>query len=181
MTTMESSKTIPETLADLRKLFAKHSIEDWEPIPSDQDRSYSVRYRWAGQWLTVSSTIQATKDLNLRQCHQVIRYLLMWAERGVGGISQGVTFIHGGLATVDGAQHPENELHEAYATIGVDPAASIEEIHQVYRAKVKYGHPDLTQDPEEKLIRESRQQRLNIAYDLVNKARGEPNRRENDG
>lgn len=175
MTTMQSNKTIPETLADLRKLFAKHSIEDWEPIPSDQDRSYSVRYRWAGQWLTVSSTIQVTKDLNLRQCHEVIRYLLMWAERGVGGISQGVTFIHGGLATVDGVHRPENELHEAYATIGVDPTASTEEIQSVYHTKIRYAHPDGTQDPEEKEIREGRTARLTTAYGLIEKARGKDN------
>ena len=34
----------PETLADLRSLFGKYEIEDWEPIPGQEDHSYSVRY-----------------------------------------------------------------------------------------------------------------------------------------
>ena len=49
MTTIETTKTIPETLADLRSLFGKYEIEDWEPIPSQEDYSYSVRYLRQGQ------------------------------------------------------------------------------------------------------------------------------------
>ena len=33
-------------------------------------------------------------------------------------------------------------MAEAYATIGVDPTASIEEVTSVYHAKIKYTHPD---------------------------------------
>lgn len=170
MTTMETSKTIPETLADLRKLFARYDIEDWEPIPGDKDHSYGVRYRQAGQWVTISSLVQPTKAKNLRQCYQVIQYLFLWGARGVGGVSQGVTFIHGGLATT-GNHQTEDVLAEAYATLGVEPTASMEEINSVFRTKSRFVHPDGVQDLDEKKVREQRSKRLNDAHDVIEKAR----------
>ncbi len=170
MTTMETTKTIPDTLGDLRKLFRKYSTEDWEPIPGDGDHSYAVRWLQAGQWMTVSSLIQPTKAKNLRQCYQVIQYLFLWGSRGVGGVSQGVTFIHGGLA-VTGNHQPEDALAEAYATLGVEPTTSMEEITSIYRTKSRYAHPDGVQDPEEKQVREARSKRLNHAYQVIEKAR----------
>ncbi len=60
---------------------------------------------------------------------------------------------------------PRNRLRrEAYATIGVEPTVSMEEVTSVYHAKVKFAHPDGTQDPEEKRVREDRTKRLNLAY-----------------
>ncbi len=47
----------------------------------------------------------------------------------------------------------------------------MEEVTSVYHAKIKYAHPDGAQDPEEKRIREQRTQRLNLAYEAIEKAR----------
>lgn len=47
-------------------------------------------------------------------------YLFLWAFREVGGVSKGLTFIHGGLATV--RAQPEDRKAEVYATIGVELA-----------------------------------------------------------
>jgi len=44
----------------------------------------------------------------------------------------------------------------------------------VYHAEIKYVHPDGTQEPEEKRIGEPRTQRLNLAYEALEKARQEP-------
>ena len=133
MTTIETTKTIPETLSDLRLLFSRYEIEDWEPIPGDVDHSYSVRYVKQSQWMTISSVIQPSKAHNLRQCYQVIRYLFLWSTRGVGGVSQGVTFIHGGLATLDNNQ-TNDTLAEAYATLGVEITATVEEVGSPFRS-----------------------------------------------
>ena len=171
MTTMVSNKTVTETLQDLRALFTRYDIEEWEPIRSEQDLSYSVRYRKDGQWVNISSRLQATRAKNLRQCYQVIQYMFLWASRGVGGVSQGVTFIHGGLVRV-GEGKDEDTLAEAYATLGVNPSDSLDEIGAVYRAKIKFNHPDGVQDPQEKRVREERSSRLNGAWGLVEKARG---------
>ena len=170
MTTMTSNKPVSETLADLRALFTRYKVEDWEPIPGTADASYGVRYLRGGQWVLISSRAQPTKSKNLRQCYQVIQYLFLWASRGVGGVSQGVTFIHGGLVPT-GPGVSEDTLAEAYAIIGVEPGVSLEEIDSVYRAKVKYAHPDSVQDPEEKRARETRIKRLNEAKEIIDKAR----------
>ena len=170
MTTMVSNKTISETLQDLRALFNRYEIEEWEPIPSDT-MAYSVRYRKDQQWVIISSHLQITKARNLRQCYQVVQYLFLWASRGVGGVSQGVTFIHGGLVRV-GEGKDEDTLAEAYATLGVEAANSLDEIGAVYRAKVKYAHPDGEPNPQEKKLKEERTGRLNEAWGKVQKARG---------
>ena len=62
-------------------------------------------------------------------------------------------------------------MAEAYATIGVDPTASMEEVTSVYYAKIKYAHPDGTQDPEERRVREDRTKQMNLAYEAIQKAR----------
>lgn len=170
MTTMVSNKTVAETLQDLRQLFRRYDVEEWEPIRSEQDLSYAVRYRKDNQWVIISSRLQATRARNLRQCYQVIQYLFLWAARGVGGVSQGVTFIHGGLLRVGEAQD-EDGLAEAYATLGVDASDSLEEIGMVYRAKIKFNHPDGIKDPQEKQVREERSSRLNGAWGLIEKSR----------
>mgnify|MGYP001610314563 FL=1 len=170
MTTMTSNKTVSDTLQDLRNLFSRYDIEEWEPIPSKVDLSYSVRYRQDHQWVNISSRMQATKAKNLRQCYQVIHYLFLWASRGVGGVSQGVTFIHGGLVRV-GEAMDEDGLAEAYATLGVDSSDSLEEVGAVYRAKIKFNHPDGVQDPQEKRVREERSARLNGAWAMIEKGR----------
>lgn len=171
MTTMVSNKTVPETLQDLRQLFNRYNIEEWEPIRSEQDLSYSVRYRKDNQWVIIGSRMQATRARNLRQCYQVIQYLFLWASRGVSGVSQGVTFIHGGLVRA-GEGKDEDTLAEAYATLGVDATDSLDEIGAVYRAKIRFNHPDGVQDPEEKRSREERSSRLNAAWGMIEKARG---------
>jgi len=65
----------------------------------------------------------------------------------------------------------EDRMAEAYAPIGVEPTVSMEEVSSVYRAKVKYAHPDGAQDPEERKVREDRTKRLNLAYEAIQKAR----------
>ena len=66
---------------------------------------------------------------------------------------------------------PEDRMAEAYTTIGVDPIGSLEEVRRVYHAKIKYAHPDSTQDPEERRVREDRTKRMNLAYEAIQKAR----------
>lgn len=63
------------------------------------------------------------------------------------------------------------DLTETYATIGVEPMVSMEEVFSVYHAKIKYARPDGTQDLEGRKVREDRTKRLNLAYEAIQKAR----------
>ena len=87
MATIWTNTSIPETLADLRLLFRRYDIEDWELMTGESDRSYLV---------------------------QVTQSLFLWAWR-VGGVREGVTFIHGGLVTT-GARQPGDRVAEECAT-----------------------------------------------------------------
>lgn len=159
---IDTDKTVPSTLADFRRLFADWEIEDWEPVPSKDGRSYSVRYLKAGQWIEINSQLQPTKSMNLRVCYQVIKYLKLWENRGVTGIAKGVTFV-GGLVPVKDVAKEDYE--QSCATLGVEPDASWEEIERVYRVKAMFAHPDKGGDPE-------RFKRIQKAYDYLKKVKG---------
>ena len=66
---------------------------------------------------------------------------------------------------------PEDCMAEPYATTGVEPTVSMEEVTSVYHARIKYAHPDGAQDPEERRVSEDRTKRLNLAYEVIQQAR----------
>jgi DnaJ-domain-containing protein 1 len=166
---IDSNKTVSETLADLRKVFKAWAIEEWEPIPGEDGRSYSVRYMRGRQWTEIQSQLQPTKAMNLRVCYQVITYLRLWENRGVTGIAKGVTFV-GGLVPKSGGD--KEDFEQSCAVLGVDPTATMEEIDKVYKVKAQFSHPDRFQDQEEKKQAEDRFKRIDKAYRYIKKVKG---------
>jgi hypothetical protein len=166
---IDSEKTVSESLADLRKVFKSWGIEEWEPIPGEDGRTYSVRYLKNKQWTEIKSQLQPTKAMNLRVCYQVITYLKLWENRGVTGISQGVTFVGGLVPSGDGAKE---DYEQSCAVLGVDPTASMEEVEKTYKLKVQFAHPDRYQDPAEKKQAEERFKRIDRAYNHIKKVKG---------
>lgn len=162
---MHTYKTIQETLTDLRRLFRRHLIEDFEAVPGD-GKVYNVRYHNGQTWIDIGSGMQSTKAANLRQCYQVIESILRWQIRGVAGLAGGQAFVGGGLATT--SQSPlksiGDEFIEACGILGVEPDASWDEIHDVFRVKSKRAHPDAGGDPE-------RFKRLKNALEVIRKVK----------
>lgn len=159
---IDSDKPVSDTLANLRRVFKSWGIEEWEPVPGEDGRSYSVRYLRSNQWTEINSQLQPTKAMNLRVCYQVIMYLKLWENRGVTGIAKGVTFV-GGL--VPSKNQDKEDYEQSCAILGVEPTVSIEEIKSVFRAKVQFAHPDKGGDPE-------RFKRIQKAYDYIMKVKG---------
>jgi len=166
---IDTEKTVSQSLADLRKLFSGWGIDDWEPIPGKDGRSYSVRYLKAGQWMEIDSQLQPTKAMNLRVCYQVIMYLKLWENRGVTGIVKGVTFV-GGLVPIKDVGREDYE--QSCAVLGVEPGASLEEVEKVYQVKVKFAHPDMQQGEEAKKLATDRFKRIQKAYEYIKKVKG---------
>ncbi len=160
---IDSDKTVPETLSDLRRLFTDWEIEEWEPIPAKDGRSYSVRYLKVGHWIEISSQLQPTKSMNLRVCYQVIKYLKLWENRGVTGIAKGVTFVGGLVPVKDGTRE---DYEESCAILGVDPDASWEEVKRVHGVKVQFAHPDKEGGDA------GRFKRIQKAYEHIEKVKG---------
>lgn len=167
---METKKTVSQTLRDLRKVFRKLDIEDYDPIPSEDGPGYSVKYRLDRKWVTISSGLQPTRARNLRVCYDVISRMAVWTERGVSGIAQGVTFMGTSMAKTEGGGG--DSIDEAFFTIGVDRTDDMEMVEDVYRTKAKRIHPDKISDPEEKKQAEQRMARLNKAVELIRKVKG---------
>jgi len=167
---IKTSKTVSQTLADLRQLFAKWLIEDWEPIPVENGPGYTVRYFRNRSWTEIGSYYQPTKAMNLRVCYQVIDNMFRWEGRGVSGLVRGTAFMGGELVTTE--RGGTDSFDEACAILGVEPEASWEEIDRVFKVKVQYAHPDRFTKPEEKKAAEARFKRIQKAYDLVEKVKG---------
>ena len=160
---IKTHKTVSQTLADLRRVFAKVGVEDWEPIPVEKGPGYSVRYLRNKVWTEISSFYQPTKAMNLRVCYQVIDNMFRWEARGVGGVVKGTAFMGGELVATRGGER--ESFDEACAIIGVEPDTSWEEIERVYRVKVQFAHPDKGGDPE-------RFKRIQKAYEYLKKVKG---------
>jgi len=167
---IETSKTVSDTLADLRQLFFKWGIEDWEPIPVENGPGYTVRYFRSRSWTEIGSYYQPTKAMNLRVCYQVIDNMFRWEARGVSGLVKGTAFMGGDLVTTEGGK--TESFDEACAILGVEPEASWEEIERTYKIKAQFAHPDTKQGEEEKKAAEARFKRIQKAYDLVKKVKG---------
>ena len=160
---IKTKKVVSETLADLRRLFAKNGIEDWEPLPAETGPGYSVRYLRNKTWTEIGSSYQPTKSMNLRVCYQVIDNFFRWEARGVTGLVQGTAFLGGALVTTKGGGGESFE--EACAIVGVEPGATWEEIKRVFLVKAQYAHPDKGGDAE-------RFKRLQKAYEYLEKVKG---------
>jgi len=160
---IKTSKTVSQTLADLRRLFSKCAVEDWEPIPVEKGPGYSVRYYRNRNWTEISSYFQPTKAMNLRDCYQVIDNMFRWEARGVGGVVKGTAFMGGELVTTKMGER--ESFDEACAIIGVEPETSWDEIDRVFKVKVQFAHPDKGGDPQ-------RFKRIQKAYDYLKKVKG---------
>ena len=166
---IKTSKTVSQTLADLRRLFSKWEIEDWEPIPVEKGPGYTVRYFRSRSWTEIGSYYQPTKAMNLRVCYQVIDNMFRWEARGVSGLVKGTAFMGGELVAKERGE--TESFDEACAILGVEPESSWEEIDRVYKIKVQYAHPDKFTKPEDKKLAEARFKRIQKAYDLVKKVK----------
>jgi hypothetical protein len=165
--TIKTDKTVSQTLADLRRLFRKQGIEDWEPLPAEQGPGYTVRYYRDRSWTEIGSFYQPTKGTNIRQCYQVIDNMFRWEARGITGLirtkGEGQAFMGGELVATTKPQ--AESFDEACAIIGVEPDAPIEEVRKIYQIKVQRFHPDHGGDPE-------RFKRLQKAFELIEKVKG---------
>jgi DnaJ like chaperone protein len=81
----------------------------------------------------------------------------------------------GGAASASGGPPPRQRLDDAYAALGVTPQSSESEIKRAYRKLMSENHPDKLAAkglPESmRQLAEERAREINVAYDLIRKAR----------
>jgi len=167
---IKTKKTVSETLRELRQLFKRYGIEDWEPVPIDGGAGYSVRYLRGKNWTEITSVLQPSKAMNLRVCYQVIKNMFIWEARGVSGHVKGTAFM--GAELVTSTSTKSESFDEACAILGVDPGASLEEIERIYKVKSQYAHPDKFREPAEKEKATERFKRIQKAYELIKRIKG---------
>jgi len=96
------------------------------------------------------------------------------AEGDVARLEALLRAASGGAAAASGPP-PQQKLDDAYAALGVTPAATEDELKRAYRKLMSENHPDkLTSKglPESmRQFAEERAREINVAYDLIKKAR----------
>ena len=96
------------------------------------------------------------------------------AEGDVARLEALLRAASGGAAAASGPP-PQQKLDDAYAALGVTPAATEAELKRAYRKLMSENHPDkLTAKglPESmRQFAEERAREINVAYDLIKKAR----------
>jgi len=164
---------VDQTRREIRHTFALWDIDPSEfEIVWEEDRTSgriirrpgaTVRYMREGQWQLVSCYGFPNRAANLRQCFLLLERLRIAEQHGVQ--YQGLTFTKD-IATTTGESARKENLLDSYDILGVSPDDPVELIRDVYRRKSMYYHPDKGGDAE-------KFKRLNQAYELIMKSRGE--------
>lgn len=168
-----ASVDVDQTRREIRHTFALWDIDpsEFEIVWAD-DRSSgrivrlpgaTVRYMRNGQWQSVSCYGFPNRAANLRQCFFLLERLRIAEQHGVQ--YQGLTFTKD-VATTSGETAMNENLKEAYDTIGISPEDPSGLLEDVYRRKSNYYHPDKGGDAEKFKL-------LNNAYEIIKKSRGE--------
>ncbi len=115
------------------------------------------------------------------QVHPAERALLVRVARRLGlgeaDVARLEALLRGaeGGAAAASAPPPQRQLDDAHATLGVTPAATEAEIKRAYRKLMSESHPDKLMAkglPEGmRQLAEKRAREINVAYDLIRKAR----------
>jgi DnaJ like chaperone protein len=116
------------------------------------------------------------------QVHPAERAMLVRIARRLGLSEEDVAQLEallraagGDAATADSRPTPKQRLDDAYAALGCAPAASEAELKRAYRKLMSENHPDKLAAkglPEAmRQLAEERAREINVAYDLIRKAR----------
>ena len=135
---LETSKTVGETIKDLRSLFSRMGVTEWYPVPDSDSAGYSVRFQLNGKWIPVHSGMQPTREGNCRMCYRAVRSFWEMQVRGITGmVAQMVR--ESGLVI---SNNHNNDSDVSYAILGLTPTATKKEVESAYRSKAMKAHPD---------------------------------------
>jgi len=170
---MAKTVEVDKTRREIRHTFALWDIDPSEfEILWEEEREGKrvmrlpgarVRYMRDGRWQEVACFGFAKRSENLRQCFLLLDRLRVAEQHGVQ--YQGLTFTKE-LATTTGEASRRESLMDAYDILGVSPDDPVELIKDIFKRKSMHYHPDRG-GTDEKFIR------LNKAYELIMKGRGE--------
>ncbi len=170
---MARTVDVDKTRREIRHTFLLWDIDPSEfEILWEEDRSSGriirkpgarVRYMRNGQWQEIACYGFPNRAENLRQCFLLLERLRIAEQHGVQ--YQGLTFTKD-IATTTGEASRRESLMDAYDILGVSPDDPVDLVKDVFRRKSMYYHPDKGGNVE-------KFKRLNQAYELILKSRGE--------
>jgi DnaJ like chaperone protein len=169
----------PEQKEIAKAAFNRGKAPDFD-LDAEVDR-FVQSTRGGGALLQLFLQVQISAVAADGQVHPAERAMLVRVARRLG-LSEGdlarlealLRAASGAGATAD-APPPQQRLDDAYAALGVTPEASENEIKRAYRKLMIENHPDKLMAkglPEGmRQLAEERAREINVAYDLIRKAR----------
>ena len=138
--------------------------------------------RGGGELLQLFLQLQLSAVAADGQVHPAERAMLVRVARRLGLGEADVARLEallraaaGGAAAAGGGPPPKQRLDDAYAALGVTPEATEAEIKRAYRKLMSENHPDKLMAkglPDSmRQLAEERAREINVAYDLIRKAR----------
>jgi DnaJ like chaperone protein len=168
----------PEQQAAAKAAFARGKAADFD-LEAEVDRF--VQSARGGALYPLFLQLQLVAIAADGQVHAAERAMLIRVARRLGLGEADVARLEALLrAAADGAAAasgppPQQRLDDAYAALGVRPQASESEIKRAYRKLMSENHPDKLAAkglPEGmRQLAEERAREINVAYDLIRKAR----------
>ncbi|MDP2659430.1 MAG: J domain-containing protein [Dehalococcoidia bacterium] len=160
------------TRQEIRAMFKRWEIEDWEVVWDDMGKEryglskpgVRVEYWRNGVKQMVTCKTQRTRAENLRSCYFLMDRLRIAEQKGVqyyGLTSSKEVAINGEPPAEDKGE----TLADAYDILGVSPEDPIDLVKGVYKKKVSFYHPDVGGDQE-------RFKAVQKAYETICQARG---------
>lgn len=160
------------TRTDIRAMFGKWGIDNYTIVRDQEEYASGVLKRGNGvkvayQRRTGWNTVYANKgdfSENLRNIFNFLDRIRIAEKEGVAyqALSSTKDLVK---STVDARVDEAETLAEAYDILGVKATDSVDLIERVYKAKAQSYHSDTGGT-------DSEMKRLNVAHDLVLKARG---------
>ena len=169
----------PEQTQTAKAAFNRGKAADFD-LDAEVDRF--VRTARGGVLFPMFLQVQLSAVAADGQVHPAERAMLVRVARRLGMDEFEVARLEallraaaGGAASAAGGPPPQQRLDDAYAAIGVTPSSTEVEIKRAYRKLMSENHPDKLAAkglPEGmRKLAEERAREINVAYDLIRKAR----------
>ncbi len=178
---LNTDKNIEDAITDIKQWLGALKI-DRSTIVAQWDAGQNVavlNFKYSGKEYQFRSTRQKNCRLNMHAIAKVIEFKVRAQMMNIEDFTQSMSAYLSLDAKGEFVSQKKGKVDEiAYATLGLTPYSSNEEISKAHKFLLKQWHPDKASSPEAKKAFEKKAVEYNNAYNTIVKERGLKNTQE---